>query len=79
MVENTIWKPFLELRRRNKILFTVIVSLAIVVFWKGAWGLADIVFDVWLFRDHLFWSNVAAILIGFIVLSASGLALEKLA
>jgi len=78
MVEDTIWKPFLELRKRNKILFTIIVSLALIVFWKGAWGLADIVFDVWLFQNHLFWSNVTALIIGFLVLSAAGLAIEKL-
>ncbi len=66
------------LRKRNKVLFTLIVGGSIILFWKGMWGLFDIIFDEWLFHNHLFWSNMAASIIGLIVLVSAGLALEKL-
>jgi len=75
----TFFEGFKVLRRRNKVLFTLIVATLIVVFWKGVWGLTDIVFDEWLFRDHLFWSNLAAIIISIILLSGAGVLLEKIA
>ena len=74
-----MWEPFTMLRRRNKILFTVIVAAAIVLFWKGMWGIFDIVFDEWIMGGHTFWSNVAAAIVGTAVLSAAGLVLKKLA
>lgn len=77
--KKTIWEPFWELRRRNKVLFTILVSAAIIVFWKGVWGLADIFFDEYLFQGHLLWSNVGATIVGFLVLLGAGLVLQKLA
>ena len=73
-----ITQAFTELRKRNKVAFTIIVSLAVILFWKGAWGLMDIIFDTWMFRDHLFWSNLVAVLIGLAIISAAGLILDKL-
>ncbi len=78
MASNGVWDPFLMLRKRNKVLFTVVIAFAVIVFWKGVWGLADIFFDEWLFRDHLFWSNLVATIVGFAILSASGLVIKKL-
>ena len=74
----TFFNGFKSLRKHNKILFTLIVAVLIVVFWKGVWGMADIVFDEWLFRDHLFWSNLAAIVGSIILLSGAGVLLEKI-
>jgi hypothetical protein len=48
-------------------------------FWKGTWGLLDIVFDELIFREHFFWSNLTAMSIGIIILGASGLVVEKIA
>jgi len=73
-----VFEPFWELKRKNKVLFTLIVALAIILFWKGAWGLMDVIFDEWFFRGHIFWSNLVALIIGFSVISAAGLVLEKL-
>lgn len=87
-----IWEPFERLRRRNKVLFTVIVSLGVILFWKGTWALMDILIDRWLFGGlidkiilggsgelHLFWSNVLAASLGIAILTLSGLVLQKLA
>ena len=70
---------FLQLKRRNKLVFTFIVGIAIIMFWEGAWNLLDIFFDDFIFQGHLFWSNLVAMLIGFGILFAAGMALEKLA
>jgi len=74
----SIQQAFTDLRKRNKVLFTVIVSFAVILFWKGAWGILEIIFDEWFFRGHVFWSNIAAVIIGLAVLSAAGLILDKL-
>lgn len=75
---NSFQEAFLNLRRRNKVLFTLVVAVAIILFWKGVWVLADIVFDEWLFAGHLVWSNLAAAVCGMIVLAGAGVLLEKL-
>ncbi len=67
-----------QMRKRNKVLFTVIVAVAVIMFWKGTWTLLDIVIDEWLFKDHLIWANIFAMVTGLSVLVLSGLALEKL-
>jgi len=74
----SVQEAFTDLRKRNKVLFTIIVSLAVILFWKGAWGLMDIIFDTWLFQDHLFWSNLVAVIVGLAIISAAGLILDKL-
>ena len=70
---------FLELRRRNKVLFTIVVASAIILVWKGLWNIFDIVLDEWVFQGHLFWSNIFAAAIGLAILIGAGLVLEKLA
>jgi len=73
-----LWEPFERLRRRNKVLFTIIVAFAVIMFWKGSWTLLSIVIDEWLFRDHLFWANLFTTALGIGLLTLSGLVLEKL-
>ena len=75
----SVQEAFANLRKRNKVLFTIIVSISIIMFWKGAWGIIDIIFDEFLFQGHVFWSNLFAAIIGIAILSAAGLVLDKLA
>ncbi|MBU0662405.1 hypothetical protein KKH30_03185 [Candidatus Micrarchaeota archaeon] len=75
----TIWEPFDGLRKRNKLLFTIIVAAGVVLFWKGVWELSNVVIDNWLFGGHLFWANAFSILLGLVVVFLSGLVVEKLA
>ena len=74
-----ITTAFKNLRKRNQALFTVIITLAIILFWKGTWVMFDIIFDDILFGGRLFWSNLAAMLIGLGILLAAGVALDRLA
>ncbi|MFA5357729.1 MAG: hypothetical protein WC308_02295 [archaeon] len=74
-----IWGPFDKLRRRNKVLFTVLMAASVIIFWKGIWGLSSVIIDDWVFGNHLFWANLFSMLIGLVILILSGLAIEKLA
>jgi hypothetical protein len=74
-----ITENFEKLKKRNKILFTLIIAISIIVFWKGIWGLADIFFDEILFQNHYFWSNLTATILGALVLFIFGVSLDKLA
>lgn len=69
---------FERLKKRNKILFTFITAFAIVLFWKGSWGLADIILDSVIFGGHIFWSNLTALIIGTVLLGGGGVLLEKI-
>ncbi len=73
-----IEKAFTNLRKRNKVLFTIIVASAVILFWNGTWTLFDIFFDKILFQGHLFWSNLVAMIIGLGILLAAGVALDRL-
>ena len=75
---NDFLGSFKLMKRRNKILFTMVVAVAIIFFWKGIWGLTDILFDELLFPGQFFWSNVAAGVAGLVVLSIAGVIMEKL-
>ena len=80
MANKPLFEPFWQLKKRNKLLFTFIVGVAIILFWKGTWGVWDTIFDIFIFGgDHYFWSNFTAMIVGFLVLFFAGLVLEKLA
>ena len=51
--------------------------MALVLFWKGALGFWDIIFDEFLFKNHTFWSNFAALVVGFLILFFAGLAISS--
>jgi hypothetical protein len=73
-----IEKAFINLKKRNKVLFTIIISMAVILFWKGTWVLFDIIFDDFIFKGHLFWSNLTAMIIGISILITAGVALDRL-
>jgi hypothetical protein len=49
---------------KHKILFTVLVALAVVAFWRGAWGLMD----TFLFPENYLLSSFTSLLLGIIIL-----------
>ncbi|MFA5406218.1 MAG: hypothetical protein WC307_02580 [Candidatus Nanoarchaeia archaeon] len=53
-------KGFKELKKKNKILFTIIIAFAIISFWRGAWGLLDEL----LFPNNELISYLTSIVIG---------------
>jgi hypothetical protein len=51
-------------KKGNKILFAIIIGLAVVSFWRGAWGLLD----EYLFPMNLVLSYWVSLIIGVVIL-----------
>lgn len=51
-------------KKKNSFLQVVLIALAVVSFWRGAWGLMDL----YLFPDHEIISYVFSILLGISIL-----------
>ncbi len=65
---------FKKLEKKNKILFTIIISLAVISFWRGSWGLMDYV----LFPNNEVLSYVFSLIIGVLLLVYTGYATKRL-
>ena len=50
--------------RFKKLIFALIVGLAIVGFWRGAWQLMDL----YIFPNNYLLSNIFSVVVGFLVL-----------
>jgi hypothetical protein len=75
----SLLESFMEWRYRSKFVFSILVAIGVIIFWKGIWGLADIIFDEWLFGGkHYFWSNFTAAAVGLGILIVLGVALKRL-
>ena len=66
---------FKKLRKRNKILFTVLVGLAVILFWGGVWGLADELIT----PDNYTLSSLISLAVGIIIMTLLGASLERIA
>lgn len=51
-------------KKKNSFLEIVLIAIAVVSFWRGAWGLMDL----YLFPDHEVISYIVSILVGFFIL-----------
>lgn len=67
-------KEIKKLKTRHKIIFSIIIGIAVVAFWRGVWGLLDI----YLFPDNLQLSLWASIIIGIIILIITGYVIKEL-
>jgi hypothetical protein len=72
---------FSQLQHKHQLLFTVIISFAVVLFWRGVWGIIDALttpmytgqdFGIYLF------SFMASTVVGLIILVGSGFAMKEL-
>jgi len=72
-----MWKTFQALENHHKVIFAVIIGAALILFWRGIWGLADLVGPLVLFNNPWFYFSAMAI-IGFLVLAGSGLLMKEL-
>ena len=60
--------------RVMRIVFALVIGLAIVSFWRGAWQLMDL----YVFPDDYVLSNVVSLVVGFLVLVLSHRAIKGL-
>ena len=53
-----------KLKPLNQFLFTLLIGLSVVAFWRGAWG----IMDTYLFPNNYILSSWVSIIIGLIIL-----------
>ena len=73
-----MWKSFQALKSHHQVIFAVIIGAALILFWRGIWGLADLVAPLILFNNPWLYFS-AMVVAGFIVLAGSGLLMRELA
>ncbi len=62
-----LFSGFRKLRRHNQMLFGLVVSAAIILYWRGLWELYDLVFAYSL-PEHRVTSALISIFLGLIIL-----------
>lgn len=73
---------FNKLKRHHKILFATIIGLSVILFWRGIWGLVDLLTTPMYVGEHYYVylsSFVASTIIGLLVLIGSDVAIRELA
>ena len=66
---------FEKLERKHKLFFSLVISICIVLFWRGTWNLVD----EYLVPDNFLLSNILSILIALSIISISDFLIRKLA
>ena len=59
---------------RHKALYAIFIGSAVILFWRGVWGLADEV----LFPGNYLVSSLVSILLGLLILGSSHSLIEEL-
>jgi len=62
-----------KLKHSHQVLFSIAISLAMVLFWRGIWGLADL----FLFPDDLVMSFAVSVVVGLAILIATGFIVKQ--
>jgi len=55
---------FKKLKSKNKVVFALIIGIAVILFWRGVWQLADLL----IFPNNALFSNISSLIIGLIIL-----------
>ena len=63
-----------KIKTRHKIIFSIIIGLAVISFWRGVWGLLD----VYLFPNNYPLSLWLSVLIGILILAITGYVIKEL-
>jgi len=66
-----------RMKKRHQLLFAILISFAIIQFWRGVWGITDYVF-IQLFPEHELASYFVSIALGIFFLAASGYLIAEL-
>jgi hypothetical protein len=64
-----------RLERRHKIIFSLVIAIAIILFWRGIWNLAD----EYLIPEDFVFSNLLSIILALAILGASEYLIRYLA
>ena len=56
-----------KFKARHQTMFTIVIALAVVAFWRGIWGLMDL----FIFPDSYLLSSITSVIIGLAILVAT--------
>lgn len=63
-----------KFKRKHKVLHILLVALAVIMFWRGVWG----ILDMYLFPNHHLVSYILSIVIAFFILYFDDFHLKEL-
>lgn len=66
---------FRKLKSHHQVIFSIIIGLAVVFFWRGAWG----IMDVYIFPGHYELSSWVSLKLGIFILASTHYLTKKLA
>ncbi|MFH1587803.1 MAG: hypothetical protein ABIA76_00500 [Candidatus Diapherotrites archaeon] len=69
---------FIKMKTDHQITFALMVGVALICFWRGAWMMTDLIFDKILFPDSELLSALTAMGVGAIILMLSGMLVREL-
>ena len=69
-----MFRKLIKLKIKHQVLFLIIITFAVISFWRGVWGLMD----EYLLPNNMQLSYVASIFIGVIILIITGYATKEL-
>lgn len=69
-----MFKRISEMQFKHQTIFAIIIGLAVISFWRGAWGLID----EYLFPDHYRLSLWASLILGIVILIATNYITKEL-
>ncbi len=72
---------FNRLKEHHKIIFALIIGFSVILFWRGIWGLADMLTTPMYGGEHYqiyFTSFLGSAIIGLLILIASGFVIKEL-
>jgi len=72
-----LFSAFRGLKRRNQLLFGIVISAALILYWRGLWWLYDLFWEYFL-PEHRLFAAVASVTLGLVILVGSDYAVEQL-
>lgn len=67
-------KKITTFKRKHKVCFAILIGLAVVAFWRGAWG----IMDVYIFPDNYGLSSLICLVAGIGLLWVTNYVVEEL-
>ncbi len=69
-----MFSGFSKLKKNHKTIFVLIIGVAVVLFWRGVWGISD---ELILPDDYLL-SSIVSLILGLSILLATHYAVKEL-
>jgi len=71
------FSTFRRLKRRNQLLFGIVISAALILYWRGLWSFYDL-FWAYVLPEHRVLTALASIIVGLVILMGSDYAVKQL-